>query len=454
MDVSHLLDTLNPAQREAVCAPAGPVLVLAGAGSGKTRVLTQRIAWLIQVEQVSPWAILAVTFTNKAAAEMRGRVEAQLNRPGSGMWIGTFHGLAHRLLRLHWQEAELPEGFQILDSDDQYRLIRRTLRTLNLDEGQWPPRQVQGFINNRKDEGLRPHHLEGAADPYEGTLVRIYAAYEEACRRGGLVDFAELLLSAHELWLKRPELLAHYQERFRHVLVDEFQDTNAIQYAWLRLLAARHHNLFAVGDDDQSIYSWRGARVENMQHFERDFPGTRVIRLEQNYRSTSTILDAANALIAHNHGRLGKNLWTDGQQGERIRLYTAFNEQEEARFVVDAIGDWSARGRPLREVAVLYRSNAQSRVLEEALLRERVPYRVYGGLRFFERAEIKDALAYLRLVANRDDDAAFERVVNLPVRGIGERTVDLLRQQARAADRSLWSAANYSIDQIPGYAHP
>jgi DNA helicase-2/ATP-dependent DNA helicase PcrA len=454
MDVTHILDSLNPAQREAVCAPEGHVLVLAGAGSGKTRVLTQRIAWLIGVEHVSPWGILAVTFTNKAAAEMRGRVEAQLEMPGSGMWIGTFHGLAHRLLRLHWQEAGLPQGFQILDADDQYRLIRRTLRELALDESRWPPRQVQSFINARKDEGLRPDHLQSLGDPWQEQVGRVYAAYEAACARGGLVDFAELLLRAHELWLNNPALLRHYQERFRHILVDEFQDTNAIQYAWLRLLAGDSGRMFAVGDDDQSIYSWRGARIENMQHFERDFPGTRVVRLEQNYRSTGTILDAANALIAHNFGRLGKHLWTEGREGERIRLYAAFNELEEARFVVETIAGWVAEGRARSEVAILYRSNAQSRVLEEALLRERIPYRVYGGLRFFERAEIKDALAYLRLAANRDDDAAFERVVNLPTRGIGERTVQQLRQLARERGVSLWQAARAVCTErlLPGRA--
>ena len=452
MDLSPLLNPLNDAQRAAVTAPLGPVLVLAGAGSGKTRVLTHRIAWVIQAEGASPHGILAVTFTNKAAGEMRGRVEQLLGLPGSGLWIGTFHGIAHRLLRMHWREAKLPQGFQILDSEDQQRLIKKLLRAAELDETRWAPREVQWFINSNKDEGRRPPQLKDANDPTRAQLIRLYAAYEEACARAGVVDFAELLLRAFELWRDNPALLEHYRRRFRHVLVDEFQDTNAIQYAWLKLIApplAAEGSVanypFVVGDDDQSIYRFRGARAENLQQFRRDYPTAQLFRLEQNYRSTAVILEAANGLIAHNAGRLGKKLWTAGARGEPLRLYTAFNERDEAEFVTHRIRDAVAHGGLRREIAVLYRSNAQSRVFEEAFLSARVPYRVYGGLRFFERAEIKDALAYLRLIANRQDDASFERVVNLPTRGIGAKSLDTLREYARGAGSSLWQAAGALI---------
>lgn len=441
MDVSPILDSLNEAQREAVTAPPGNILVLAGAGSGKTRVLTHRIAWLCQVERVSPFAILAVTFTNKAAGEMRARVERLLGMPAGGMWVGTFHGIAHRLLRTHWREAGLPQTFQILDADDQLRLIRRVLKGLDLDEARWKPKQAQWFINESKDEGLRPQHIDDGGDHVRRQLVRIYSAYEEACRRAGVVDFTELLLRSLELLRDDASLLAHYRERFRHLLVDEFQDTNTLQYAWLRLLAGDRSPVFAVGDDDQSIYGWRGARIENIQHFEKDFKETQIVRLEQNYRSTGQILDAANALISNNRGRLGKRLWTAGRQGEPILLYTAFNEHDEARFVLGRIEDWLAQGYRRSDIAILYRSNAQSRVFEENFVARGIPYRVYGGLRFFERQEIKDALAFLRLVQNRDDDASFERVVNQPPRGIGERTMIALRQRARADGSSLWKAA-------------
>jgi DNA helicase II / ATP-dependent DNA helicase PcrA len=445
MDVSHLLDGLNDAQRQAVGSPLGAALVLAGAGSGKTRVLVHRVAWLIQVEGASPNSILAVTFTNKAAAEMRGRIETLLGIPGGAMWIGTFHGLTHRLLRLHWREAALPQSFQILDSEDQARLLRKVLKALDLDEARWVPREIQWFINAQKDEGLRAKHLKDDGDPTRRQLIKIYQAYEEACQRAGVVDFAELLLRAYELWRDNPALLQHYRTRFRHVLVDEFQDTNAIQYKWLMLLAGPAGLPFAVGDDDQSIYRWRGARVENLNQFRRDYPQAVLYKLEQNYRSTGTILKAANALIAHNAGRLGKNLWTSGEEGERVKLYAAFNERDEADFVVNRIREWVDRGGARREIAVLYRSNAQSRVFEEAFLNARMPYRVYGGLRFFERAEIKDALAYLRLVASRADDTSFERVVNLPTRGIGAKTVDTLRDMARANGTSLWMAAGIAV---------
>jgi DNA helicase-2/ATP-dependent DNA helicase PcrA len=441
MDVSRIIESLNDAQREAVCAPADPLLVLAGAGSGKTRVLVHRIAWLIDVEGLSPYSILSVTFTNKAAGEMRGRIEQMIHAPATGMWVGTFHGLAHRLLRTHWQEAGLPQGFQILDAQDQYRLIRRILKAMDLDEAKWPPKQMQWFINSCKDEGRRPQHIEHRNDPYLKRQLDIYQAYEELCQRSGLIDFAEILLRSHELWLKNPELLDHYRQRFHHILVDEFQDTNAIQYAWLRMLAGDKARITVVGDDDQSIYGWRGARVENIQRFQKHFKNTRVVRLEQNYRSTATILKAANAVIDNNTERMGKQLWTDGSDGERIQVYTAYNEQDEARFVVDRIEDHVDHGRPRSAVAILYRSNAQSRVFEERLMQCGIPYRVYGGLRFFERAEIKDALAYLRLTSNRNDDASFERVVNHPPRGIGGRTMDAVRQQAKGDNTSLWQAA-------------
>lgn len=442
-DLSLLLNSLNDPQRQAVAAPLGHQRVLAGAGSGKTRVLVHRIAWLIQVEHASPHSILAVTFTNKAAAEMRARIEQLLGINPAGMWVGTFHGLAHRLLRAHWREAGLPEGFQILDSDDQLRLVKRVVRELGLDEQRWPPRQAQWFINAQKDEGNRPQNIQASGDLYLATMVSVYQAYEEACARAGVVDFAELLLRSLDLWRNDPGLLAHYQRRFRHILVDEFQDTNAVQYAWLRLLARGGESLMVVGDDDQSIYGWRGAKIENIQQFADDFAGTEDIRLEQNYRSTATILKAANALIANNHGRLGKELWTDGVDGEPITLYAGFNEHDEARYIVETIEDALRKdGLKRSEIAILYRSNAQSRVLEEALLREKIPYRIYGGQRFFERAEIKNALAYLRLIRLRDDDAALERVVNIPPRGIGEKTVEAIRNAARLNGTSMWRAIN------------
>ena len=441
MDLSLLLNPLNDAQRNAVTAPVGPVLVLAGAGSGKTRVLTHRIAWLVQATGASPLSVLAVTFTNKAAGEMRGRIEQLLSISGSSLWIGTFHGIAHRLLRMHWREANLVQGFQILDSEDQQRVIRKLLKAQKLDEARWVPREIQWFINSNKDEGLRPKDLKDNNDATRRQLIRLYAEYEAACARAGVVDFAELLLRAYELWRDNEAVLAHYRRRFRHVLVDEFQDTNKIQYSWMKLLSGSEGAPFIVGDDDQSIYRWRGARVENLQLFRRDFPHATLHRLEQNYRSTGTILSGANALIAHNAGRLGKNLWTSGEKGEPIRLYAAFNERDEAEFVTQRIRDWVQHGGQRREVAILYRSNAQSRVFEEAFLSARIPYRVYGGLRFFERAEIKDALAYLRLISNRLDDASFERVVNLPTRGIGAKSLDSIREYAKGAGTSLWEAA-------------
>ena len=447
MDVSIIINPLNDAQRQAVTAPAQSMLVLAGAGSGKTRVLVHRIAWLIQVENISPHSILAVTFTNKAAAEMKGRIEDLLNIPTRGMWVGTFHGLAHRLLRRHALQAKLPETFQVIDSDDQFRLIKRLLKSLNIDDKRWPPRQVQWFINAQKDEGIRAKHMADNGDLFQQQMLELYRAYEQICERSGLVDFAELLLRAHELLRDNSDLLAFYQQRFKQVHVDEFQDTNTIQYAWLRLLTDGRDNLFVVGDDDQSIYGWRGAKIENIYSFQQHYPGHLLVRLEQNYRSTGNILQAANQLIARNEGRMGKNLWTNSGEGELISVYEAFNEQDEAYFVIQQIKKWVNEGEQRSDVAILYRSNAQSRQFEEKLMNSAIPYRVYGGLRFFERAEIKNVLAYLRLVSNRDDDASFERVVNTPTRGIGARTVDDIRIKARMESVSLWSAAEVLINE-------
>ncbi|MRX28039.1 DNA helicase II [Kangiella sp. HZ709] len=447
MDAASILDSLNDPQKEAVTAPNKALLVLAGAGSGKTRVLVHRIAWLVQVEHVSAHSVLAVTFTNKAAHEMRGRVEDMLAMPARGMWIGTFHSIAHRLLRAHYKDAGLPEGFQILDSQDQLRVIKRVMKELNLDDNEWPPKQAQWYINAKKDEGLRPGSIHHHGDFFISTMVKIYYAYEEACKTAGLVDFNELLLRAYELWANNPTLLKHYQDRFQHILVDEFQDTNHIQYAWIRLLTNDNNRITIVGDDDQSIYGWRGAKIENIRQFENDFPDCKVSRLEQNYRSTSTILQAANAVIANNNDRMGKNLWTEGNQGDPICLYAAFNEQEEARFIASRIQDWVEQGESYNDIAILYRSNAQSRILEEAMLLKGIPYRIYGGLRFFERAEVKDTLAYLRLMTNRDDDASFERVVNQPARGLGQKSVDSVREVARAEQISLWQAATKMVSE-------
>lgn len=454
-DPELLLASLNDAQVQAVAAPLGRQLVLAGAGSGKTRVLVHRIAFLIQAMGASPHSILSVTFTNKAAAEMRQRIEDMLGHSPAGMWVGTFHGLAHRLLRAHWQEAGLAENFQILDSDDQQRLIKRVIRDLGLDEQRWPAKQAQWFINGQKDEGLRPAHIQAGGDLFLATMRGIYEAYEAACARTGVIDFAELLLRALDLWRDKPGLLEHYQRRFRHILVDEFQDTNAVQYAWLRFLAKGGDSLMVVGDDDQSIYGWRGAKIENIQQFSSDFPDTQLIRLEQNYRSTAGILKAANALIANNNGRLGKELWTDGSDGEPLALYAAFNEHDEARYVVESIEDALRKdGLKRSEIAILYRSNAQSRVLEEALLREKVPYRIYGGQRFFERAEIKNAMAYLRLLDGRGNDAALERIINVPARGIGEKSIETIREYARAHDVHMWQAIRLMLANkaLPGRA--
>jgi DNA helicase-2/ATP-dependent DNA helicase PcrA len=453
--MTNLLHALNQPQHQAVTADPGHLLVLAGAGSGKTRVLTHRIAWLIMQAHVSPFSILAVTFTNKAAFEMRGRIESLLNMPLSNMWVGTFHGLSHRLLRAHYKEVNLPQSFQILDADDQYRLIRRIHKNLELPEDKWQPKQSQWYINQQKEEGRRPGQVPDYGDSYFlETVNKVYHQYEEVCRRSGLVDFAELLLRSLELLQQNDSIREHYQQRFQHILVDEFQDTNSIQYAWLRMLAGEHNFVMAVGDDDQSIYSWRGAKIENLHRFSKDFHPAKTIRLEQNYRSTQNILDAANAVIDNNTNRLGKKLWTDSKRGEPISLYAAFNERDESYYIATMIDSWLNRGRKPSEIAILYRSNAQSRVLEERLIDRQIPYRIYGGLKFFERAEIKDALAYLRLIANRHDDAAFERVVNTPTRGIGNNTLISLRTTARENAGSLWKTAQDLIanNLLPGRA--
>ncbi len=440
MEVAAIIDSLNDAQREAVSAPSRSMLVLAGAGSGKTRVLVHRIAWLIKIEHISPHNILAVTFTNKAAKEMRGRVEDLLNISARSMWIGTFHGLAHRLLRQHNKAAKLPDTFQVIDSDDQLRLIKRLMKAMNVDDNRWPPKQVVWYINGQKDEGIRASHIQESGDLYQQQLLLIYRAYEDLCARSGLVDFAELLLKAHETLRDNTDLLEFYRARFKYVHVDEFQDTNAVQYAWLRLLTEGQDNLFVVGDDDQSIYGWRGAKIENMYNFQKHYPNHKLIRLEQNYRSTGNILKASNALIACNEGRMGKELRTDDADGDLISLYSAFNEQDEAYFVVERIRKWVAEGNLRSDVAILYRSNAQSRQFEEKLMATGTPYRVYGGLRFFDRMEIKNALAYLFLMMHKDNDSAFERIINTPTRGVGAKTLDDIRRLARDSQISLWQA--------------
>ena len=446
MENNYLLDSLNDGQKQAVSAPPSNLLVLAGAGSGKTRVLVHRIAWLMEQHHVSPFAILAVTFTNKAAYAMRGRIEELLNRPLSGMWVGTFHGLAHRLLRAHWLEAELPENFQILDSDDQYRLVRRIMRSQNIDDTKWPPKQAQWYINKCKEEGKRARDIKNNDHSYfEEVMHKIYSTYEETCQRSGLVDFSELLLRSLELLENNTDLANHYRSRFKHILVDEFQDTNTIQYRWLMAIKGPQSFIMAVGDDDQSIYSWRGAKIDNMLNFSKQVADSETIRLEQNYRSTKTILDAANAVIENNDGRLGKKLWTGGDEGQKITLYAAFNERDEAYYTISSIKDLERQGFSYSDIAILYRSNAQSRIFEEQLLDAQLPYRIYGGLKFFERAEIKDALAYLRMIGNRNDDAALERIINVPARSIGNTTLNVVREIARDESVSMWDAIAIAI---------
>jgi DNA helicase-2/ATP-dependent DNA helicase PcrA len=448
---AHLLENLNPEQRAAVTLPHESALILAGAGSGKTRVLTTRMVWLIQTGQVSPHGILAVTFTNKAAKEMLTRISAMLPINTRGMWVGTFHGLANRLLRTHWREAGLPQSFQILDSADQLSAIKRLLKSMNVDTEKYEPKKVQWFINSHKEAGRRARDAE-AFDEYSMRMAELFEAYDAQCQREGVADFPELLLRAYELLYRNEPLRQHYQDRFRHILVDEFQDTNTLQYRWLKLLAGPHTALFAVGDDDQSIYAFRGANTANMAEFEREFAHGNVIKLEQNYRSHGHILTAANTLIAQNAHRLGKNLWTAEGDGEPIRIFDAYSDQDEASFVVDEVRALNREGVNLSDMALLYRSNAQSRVLEHALFSASVPYRVYGGLRFFERQEIKHALAYLRLLTNPEDDGAFLRVVNFPTRGIGARTLEQLADTAARSGASLWQAACTSSGKLAGFA--
>ncbi len=443
---NHILNQLNSAQVSAVSLPPTHALVLAGAGSGKTRVLVHRMAYLFE-QGIPPGRILAVTFTNKAASEMKSRIEHMLPVDTRGMWVGTFHGLAHRLLRLHFAAAALPESFQVLDSDDQYRLVRRLLKQMNLDEKQWPVKTIQHRINGYKDQGLRAGSVQRDDDFRQATVIRVYLEYENYCQKNGLVDFAELLLRCYELLRNHVDILAHYHDRFEHILVDEFQDTNQIQYQWLKLICGDSNYLMAVGDDDQSIYAWRGAQVGNIRRFTQEFPHVKTIRLEQNYRSTKMILKAANAVIANNPERMGKKLWTAGEQGETIALYAGFNELDEARFVVERIKQFVTQGFRREQIAILYRANALSRVMEEALLQAAVPYRVYGGLRFFERAEIKDVLAYLRLIRLRHDEAAFERIVNTPTRGIGDKSMQVLRDIARSQGVALWQAIAIAEEQ-------
>ncbi|MBS0330079.1 MAG: UvrD-helicase domain-containing protein, partial [Proteobacteria bacterium] len=447
----HLLESLNPEQRAAVTLPHESALILAGAGSGKTRVLTTRIVWLIQTGQVSPHGILAVTFTNKAAKEMLTRISAMLPINTRGMWVGTFHGLANRLLRTHWREAGLPQSFQILDSSDQLSAIKRLMKTMNVDTEKYEPKKVQWFINSHKEAGRRARDAE-AFDEYSMRMAELFEAYDAQCQREGVADFPELLLRSYELLYRNEPLRQHYRDRFKHILIDEFQDTNTLQYRWLKLFAGPHTALFAVGDDDQSIYAFRGANTANMAEFEREFAHGNVIKLEQNYRSHGHILTAANTLISQNAHRLGKNLWTAEGEGEPIRIFEAYSDQDEASFVVDEVKALNREGVALSDMALLYRSNAQSRVLEHALFSAHVPYRVYGGLRFFERQEVKHALAYLRLLTNPEDDGAFLRVVNFPARGIGARTLEQLADHAARSGSSLWQAACTSSGKVAGFA--
>jgi len=448
---THLLENLNPEQRAAVTLPHESALILAGAGSGKTRVLTTRIVWLIQTGQVSPLGILAVTFTNKAAKEMLTRISAMLPINTRGMWVGTFHGLANRLLRTHHREAGLPQSFQILDSQDQLSAIKRLMKSLNVDTEKYEPKKVQWFINSHKEAGRRARDAE-AFDEYSMRLAELFEAYDAQCQREGVADFPELLLRSYELLYRNEPLRQHYQDRFKHILIDEFQDTNTLQYRWLKLFAGPHTVLFAVGDDDQSIYAFRGANTANMAEFEREFAHGNVIKLEQNYRSHGHILTAANTLIAQNAHRLGKNLWTAEGDGEPIRLFEAYSDQDEASFVVEEAKTLNREGVAFSDMALLYRSNAQSRVLEHALFSAGVAYRVYGGLRFFERQEIKHALAYLRLLTNPEDDGAFLRVVNFPTRGIGARSLEQLAETAARSGSSLWQAACTSGGKVSGFA--
>ncbi|MBV12809.1 MAG: DNA helicase II [Flavobacteriaceae bacterium] len=446
MDISYILDDLNPIQREAVTEELPYSLVLAGAGSGKTKVITHKVAWLCKVKEINPLSLMTVTFTNKAAKEMRGRIESILGEQLNQMWCGTFHGLFHRMLKMHWQEAGLAKSFSILDGDDQNRVIKRVIKRMNLDEATWQPRQTQWFINKQKDEGRRIAKLPNKATYVEEKMADIYLEYQKTCEEENVVDFAEILLRCYEMLAKNPELLNHYQKRFQHILVDEFQDTNEIQYLLLKQLVGKEGEMTVVGDDDQSIYSWRGAKSSNINRFIKDFKGVKTLKLEQNYRSTTNILSAANAVIRNNPERLGKELWTEKEEGELVKIYRAFNERDEAKFIVDIIKSWVDEGRNLSECAIIYRSNAQSRILEDSILRADLPYRIYGGVRFYERLEIKNALAYAKLAIDQKNDAAFERIINIPTRGVGAKTMDQIREIAREENSSLWIAAKTFAD--------
>ncbi len=446
MDVSHILEHLNEQQRTAVTSEKQHLLVLAGAGSGKTRVLVHKIAWEVEALRKNPASIMAVTFTNKAALEMRSRIEELLETPIMDGWVGTFHGLAHRILKRFYKEAGLSAGFTILDADDQLRIIKRISKELGFEESVWPSRQSQWQINAWKDEGFRSNSVDDKGDYFKESINKIYKEYEKVCLRDNLVDFGELLLRSYELIRDDASVKAFFHSRFKSILVDEFQDTNTIQYNWLLEIASAKTSITAVGDDDQSIYGWRGAKVENVDSFTKTFDKTEIVRLEQNYRSTNTILAAANTLIENNTSRLGKNLWTDKVEGEQITLYQAYNEQDEARFVADILKDWMSKGEMYSDAAVLYRSNAQSRALEEALLRSSIPYRIYGGQRFYERMEIKNAIAYLKIIFNNSDNPAFERSISNPTRGVGEKTLAKIRSTASKYNISYIKASAKLID--------
>ena len=445
MDVSYILDELNPIQREAVTDESHHSLILAGAGSGKTKVITHKVAWLSSVKGVNPLSLLTVTFTNKAAKEMRGRIENILEENLNQMWCGTFHGIFHRMLKMHWQEAKLVKDFSVIDSEDQIRVLKRVIQNMNLDLDTWQPRDTQWFINKQKDEGRRKAKLNINATFVEEKMVDIMDEYQKTCDREGLVDFAEILIRSFELLDQNSELLKHYQARFQHILVDEFQDTNEIQYLLLKKLVGKNGRMTVVGDDDQSIYSWRGAKSTNIKRFTKDFNEVKTIKLEQNYRSSKNILACANSVIRNNPDRLGKELWSQKDEGEQVKVYRAFNERDEASFIVGIIKRWLEEGGSLSDTAIIYRSNAQSRILEDAILNSELPYRIYGGVRFYERMEIKNALAYAKLAINKNNDSQFERVINTPTRGIGVKTMDQIREHAKKDNLSLWQASEQII---------
>ena len=445
MDVSYILDELNPIQREAVTDESHHSLILAGAGSGKTKVITHKVAWLSSVKGVNPLSLLTVTFTNKAAKEMRGRIENILEENLNQMWCGTFHGIFHRMLKIHWQEAKLVKDFSVIDSEDQIRVLKRVIQNMNLDLDTWQPRETQWFINKQKDEGRRKAKLNMNATFVEEKMVDIMDEYQKTCNREGLVDFAEILIRSFELLDQNSELLKYYQARFQHILVDEFQDTNEIQYLLLKKLVGKDGRMTVVGDDDQSIYSWRGAKSTNIKRFTKDFNEVKTIKLEQNYRSSKNILACANSVIRNNPDRLGKELWSQKDEGEQVKVYRAFNERDEASFIVGIIKRWLEEGGSLSDTAIIYRSNAQSRILEDAILNSELPYRIYGGVRFYERMEIKNALAYAKLAINKNNDSQFERVINTPTRGIGVKTMDQIREHAKKGNLSLWQASEQII---------